>query len=1168
MDVFGINIPDKLNKALLEDDLVIFAGAGVSKQSPCSLGTFMELVEEIAADVDPFGKYGGISENETCEAALGRLSAGGDIYRVCAGKIAISTCSELHKNILSLFEGDEKVRVVTTNFDKGFSNASEELRLKPRLYEAPALPLGTSFNGLIHLHGSVDHPYEMVLTDSDFGRAYVSNGWAARFLVDMFSTYTVLFVGYSCSDMLVRYLTRSISTEMKGKVFALERDDTCFCRWQSLGIEPIKFGRYDQLPALFDEWSRKTRLSLYERANTVREMAVLGDKLDEGSRAELRRLLSTASEGELGALAKAYAAGAEELGSLSVLSEIGYDGFMYEDEISSGQFPFFDWALKTLAVKDPCGLLLVSAKKKQHFSKNFCRAVLQYLAVEECTEECIAAWVSYFEPQWIASGGGWFHLTRIIEKVKSRETSLRLAKFAFSFFHEYKDESFGSAAGMVACPYFEAHREIERMRKAIFIHFDDIGEELFDWLIGQFEEIARIDSLLWTAESWFDGESFSRSAIEDHEQDSSATGTINAMISIARDLGIALLEKGIKSINDFKRFAGSKSDLVVRIGLFLMERGGIDGDAAIETVMSGECFNVLGAKHEVYSILKYAYPRASLPAKKKLIAYICERHPDIDDPAEAHSRFSLFSYLLAESSNDPLLLDEIEKVKSRFPNFKLATYPDLVYSVTSGWEENEASFEICEAGFTADAVAERWNSADEGESRFLFGQAINNAMRKYPDKAIEICLDLVGRDGFENIVSKAFLYISWAELSASLRQDVVELLSLGVRNSRLYPSSIYAVKELSKRDNFLSNAELEFFADAGINGLDGWLSNSDLAYNYDWLTTSINCPIGQIASVLVGLSKRFAQEEAAEGQRMISGFFIELLKSLGENEMAIRCIAASFFSEANYWASTLPEFFSSDIAPLFGKEASTQGSWCGFSYLGWISEAVWRNVREYWRDVVSCSSLEKREELRRTQSLFFWASIQYDDPVLRDKLFRASFKNPQVCSRSTWILSEWTVRLSGQERMLEWNKWIRGLFAEALDSEENYYKSARHVGRLLDREKNDNLDIAADVIRILASHCDWECEQIILSEEELPSILENDRIPDETKVLFLLAQLNSTNPGFSEERWYRMSASFIDFQSLEPEKLSRLRDAFVRYGFDVPEEMVDHDAFPKLVLTE
>ena len=155
MDVFGINIPDKLNKALLEDDLVIFAGAGVSKQSPCSLGTFMELVEEIAADVDPFGKYGGISENETCEAALGRLSAGGDIYRVCAGKLAISTCSELHKNILSLFEGDEKVRVVTTNFDKGFSNASEELRLKPRLYEAPALPLGTSFNGLIHLHGSV-----------------------------------------------------------------------------------------------------------------------------------------------------------------------------------------------------------------------------------------------------------------------------------------------------------------------------------------------------------------------------------------------------------------------------------------------------------------------------------------------------------------------------------------------------------------------------------------------------------------------------------------------------------------------------------------------------------------------------------------------------------------------------------------------------------------------------------------------------------------------------------------------------------------------------------------------------------------------------------------------------------------------------------------------------
>lgn len=143
LDVFGVNMPDELSEALLRGSLVIFAGAGVSKQPPCSLCTFEELVEGIADDVDPLRRCAPILENgESCEAALGRLSVEGDIYKTCAEKLVITTCSELHRNILSLFQGSDSVRVVTTNFDKGFSNASEELGLEPRLYEAPALPLG------------------------------------------------------------------------------------------------------------------------------------------------------------------------------------------------------------------------------------------------------------------------------------------------------------------------------------------------------------------------------------------------------------------------------------------------------------------------------------------------------------------------------------------------------------------------------------------------------------------------------------------------------------------------------------------------------------------------------------------------------------------------------------------------------------------------------------------------------------------------------------------------------------------------------------------------------------------------------------------------------------------------------------------------------------------
>ena len=132
---------------------------------------------------------------------------------------------------------------------------------------------------------------------------------------------------------------------------------------------------------------------------------------------------------------------------------------------------------------------------------------------------------------------------------------------------------------------------------------------------------------------------------------------------------------------------------------------------------------------------------------------------------------------------------------------------------------------------------------------------------------------------------------------------------------------------------------------------------------------------------------------------------------------------------------------------------------------------------------------------------------------------------------------------------------------EALDSEEGYAKSARHVGRLLDNEENDDRDIAADAVRLLAGHCHWKCDQIILIEEKLPQILENNKASSEDKALFLLAQLNSADPSFSQDQWYRMAIESIDCRSLKTETLSWLRDAFVRHGFDVPESMVDIGTF-------
>ena len=110
----------------------------------------------------------------------------------------------------------------TTNFDLLFADAAQDVfPEQPELCKAPALPLGRTFNGIVHVHGCLDRPRDMVLTDADFGRAYLTEGWARRFLVELFRSFTVMFVGYSHNDTVMKYLARALPARESKPRFAL-----------------------------------------------------------------------------------------------------------------------------------------------------------------------------------------------------------------------------------------------------------------------------------------------------------------------------------------------------------------------------------------------------------------------------------------------------------------------------------------------------------------------------------------------------------------------------------------------------------------------------------------------------------------------------------------------------------------------------------------------------------------------------------------------------------------------------------------------------------------------------------------------------------------------------------------------------------------------------------
>ena len=211
MKLGSLDFPSAIIHALRDHKLVVFAGAGVSIGDPACLPDFKTLADQIAQDSDESP-----GENEPVDRFLGRLKTDKRVrvHELVAQQLKARRprATELHRDLLQLFPSPTRTRIVTTNFDLLFEQAAKNRTADSKLevFKAPALPLGREFDGIVHVHGALDRPKTMVLTDADFGRAYLTEGCARRFLLDLFQSFTVLFVGYSHDDIVMHYLARAL----------------------------------------------------------------------------------------------------------------------------------------------------------------------------------------------------------------------------------------------------------------------------------------------------------------------------------------------------------------------------------------------------------------------------------------------------------------------------------------------------------------------------------------------------------------------------------------------------------------------------------------------------------------------------------------------------------------------------------------------------------------------------------------------------------------------------------------------------------------------------------------------------------------------------------------------------------------------------------------------
>lgn len=320
----GPSIPDDLLIARDAGDVIFFCGAGVSRHR-AGLPDFLTLGGDVInllgagekslarklfnriGEIGAMEGVGGLIATDRIFSLLQREFEQRDVQQAVARAIRPNDNPDLsaHRSLIDLSRSrDGTLRLVTTNFDLLFEQCVGD----PASWGPPMLPnpRSQSFGGIIHLHGRVNQDYtgpgdeEFIISSGDFGRAYLSDGWATRFMQSLLARFQIVFVGYAADDPPVQYLLEALNLHAgnRSRLFAFQPgsnvDDAAL--WEHRGVRPIPFDNSSGFDPLWDSlaaWAERARDVDGWYANLLDQATAGPANLDPHVRGQVAHLLST-----------------------------------------------------------------------------------------------------------------------------------------------------------------------------------------------------------------------------------------------------------------------------------------------------------------------------------------------------------------------------------------------------------------------------------------------------------------------------------------------------------------------------------------------------------------------------------------------------------------------------------------------------------------------------------------------------------------------------------------------------------------------------------------------------------------------------------------------------------------------------------------------------------
>ena len=620
------------------------------------------------------------------------------------------------------------MRLVTTNFDRLFEHVVKEIFDDAlEVFHAPALPLGHQFSGVIHVHGCICHHDQMVLTDRDFGRAYLNEGWARRFLLGLFDTFTILFVGYSHSDTVMNYLVRALPPQREGlqRYALVSKSIADHRRWKHLKIETIPYPQHENDHRELDE--AVSKLADYVRRGMVgwqREISAIADKppheLNEEDEGIIAHALEDETKTEFFTNNASHPDWIEWLDKREHLTPLFGNGQLRDsDKILSW------WLVDQYLENHPDLIFLLIGRHRTRVHPRFWDHIARKVGRDNETSPnttILSQWITLLlstapeEGETPDKKGYVFTRDRLatiarrcithqmIEEVLLIFDAMIRSRLSIRENHYLprseteEDFQFRKAFQIrLDVPLVGQHEQLDELWKAgLKLNLSQVAKPLLDRVVIRLEE-QYLTLRTWgkTHGTW-DPISDGRPAIEPHEKNLD-TREIDVLINTAREcLEWLVTNQGAMAAQWCNWYAASEVPLLRRLAVHgLSRRADLSPDDQIQWLLEYTDLQDSAIRHEVYQAVRHAYPNASDDCRMALIekvqSYVFPNaeHPDFRK-LSAQIQFDWLHWLHDTKPDCPFAQQAMDEVLAEYPQLIPREYPDFT-SWRPGYEGVEIS---------------------------------------------------------------------------------------------------------------------------------------------------------------------------------------------------------------------------------------------------------------------------------------------------------------------------------------------------------------------------------------------------------------------------------------------------------------------------------------------